>query len=292
MSVDARQTQREPAVLARGVWHSYGRAASHARATLRGVDLDVEAGSFTCILGANGSGKTTFVRHLNALIPLQKGDLTVCGLDLSSDARNSWAVKSRCAMVFQSAGNQFVSSIVEEDVAFGPLNFGAAPDQAADAARHALEAVGLSGFEARDVNELSGGQRQRVALAGVLACSPDVVVLDEAGCMLDPQSRRDVLLAVREACEKTGAALIAVTHDLELAAAADKVVLFCEGKVAAAGAPGEVLAREDLLASAGLRAPVAVRTWRLLRERGAVPAGMPCPVTVEALAQAVSALCA
>ena len=279
----------EKSVRARDVWHSYVWPGSHEHADLRGVALDVPPGSFVAVVGANGSGKTTFARHLNALVPLQEGALEVCGLDVS-DASSTKELRRRCGMVFQNPENQFVSSVVAEDVAFGPQNFGRTADEAASLAADALAAVGLEGFGERDVHELSGGQQQRVALAGVLACGPEVVVLDEATSMLDPQSAVDVVQAVRDASSLTGSTVIAVTHDMELAAEADLVVVMSQGVVLAQGDPHDVLVDEELLAKAGLRAPVAVRTWRECRKRG-ICSDAPVPVTIAELAQEVAALC-
>lgn len=261
-------------------------AYAPGRPSLRGVSLDVARGEFVAVVGENGSGKTTLARHLNALIPLRDGELRVVGIDASDPAR-VWELRRACGMVFQTPENQFVSSVVGEDVAFGPLNFGAGEDGARDAASRSLAAVGLAGFERRDVHALSGGQQQRVSLAGVLACDPDVIVLDEATSMIDPQGRDELVRAVLAARERRGAAVVWITHDMELAARADRVAVMRAGTVAACGAPTEVLTDRALLAGAGLEPPFAARVWEGLVARGA--ASGPAPVTVEGL---VSALCA
>lgn len=271
----------EAAVRAREISHAYVPGTPD----LRAVSLDVAPGELVAVVGENGSGKTTLVRHLNALIPLQSGSLRVAGLD-AADPDTTWELRRACGMVFQNPENQFVSTLVGEDVAFGPRNFGASEAESQLAASRALAAVGLSGMERRDVHELSGGQRQRVALAGVLACEPSVLVLDEATSMLDPEATGEVWRAVDAARRERGTTVIWVTHDMELAARADRVVVLRAGEVAAVGAPEELLADEALLASAGLEPPVAVRTWRELERAGAVLG--PCPVSVEGL---VSALC-
>ena len=271
----------ERAVEARGVSHAY----VPGRPMLRDVSLDVPPGELVAIVGENGSGKTTLARHLNALIPLQEGELRVAGID-AGDPSRVWELRRACGMVFQNPENQFVSSVVGEDVAFGPRNFGADERGARDAALSALADVGLAGFERRDVHALSGGQQQRVALAGVLACSADVIVLDEATSMIDPRGRDELVRAVTRAREERGATVIWITHDMELAARADRVVVMRDGEVAADGAPEDVLANETLLEGAGLEPPLVVRAWRELEGAGVV-AG-PAPVTVEGL---VSALC-
>lgn len=271
----------EAAVRAREISHAYVPGTPD----LRAVSLDVAPGELVAVVGENGSGKTTLVRHLNALIPLQSGSLLVAGLD-AADPDTTWELRRACGMVFQNPENQFVSTLVGEDVAFGPRNFGASEAESQLAASRALAAVGLSGMERRDVHELSGGQRQRVALAGMLACEPSVLVLDEATSMLDPEATGEVWHAVDAARRERGTTVIWVTHDMELAARADRVVVLRAGEVAAVGVPEELLADEALLASAGLEPPVAVRTWRELERSGAVLG--PCPVSVEGL---VSTLC-
>ena len=270
-----------PAVTARGVTHAY----VPGRDDLRGVDLDVARGELVAVVGENGSGKTTLARHLDALIGLQKGSLTVAGID-AADPSRVWELRRACGMVFQNPENQLVSSVVGEDVAFGPRNFGASETEAAAAASRALAAVGLAGFERRDAHELSGGPQQRVALAAVLACEPDVIVLDEATSMIDPQGRDELARAVGRARRERGCTVIWITHDMELAARADRVAVMGSGRVLACAAPGEVLTDDALLAEAGLEPPLAVLVWRALERAGAV-AG-PCPVTTGGL---VSALC-
>ena len=293
-----------PAVLARNVWHSYALAArreamgerkppedgcvSRAKADLRGVDLKIERGSFVAVIGANGSGKSTFARHLNALLSLQEGSLQVAGLDVS-DEDQTWELRRRCGMVFQNPENQFVSSLAGEDVAFGLANYGCTAAEAEGLAADALASVGLAGFSRADVHELSGGQQQRVALAGVIVLRPELIVLDEATSMLDPQGASEVLAAVLGVRKETSAAVIAITHDMEVAAAADEVVLMADGKVVSVGDPHEVLADERRLHSLGLRAPEAVRVWHGLEERGLVSGS--CPVTLGELAEEVAARC-
>lgn len=271
----------EKIVEARRVSHAY----VPGRPTLQEVSLDVAPGELVAIVGENGSGKTTLVRHLNALVPLQAGELVVAGIS-ADDPTHVWELRRACGMVFQNPENQFVSSVVGEDVAFGPANFGAGEKDARLAAARALADVGLAGFERRDAHTLSGGQQQRVALAGALASGPDVLVLDEATSMIDPQGRDELVRAVLRARSERGTTILWVTHDMELAARADRVVVMRAGEVAASGAPKDVLADRALLEGAGLEPPFAVRAWEGLVARGV--ASGPAPVTVEGL---VSALC-
>lgn len=270
----------EKIVDARDVCHAY----VSGRPTLSGVTLSVAPGELVAVVGENGSGKTTLARHLNALIPLQAGELAVAGLD-ASDPDLLWDLRRACGMVFQNPENQFVSSLVGEDVAFGPRNFGLGQERAREVAREALCAVGLEGFERRDVHALSGGQQQRVALAGVLASDPAVIVLDEATSMIDPRGRDELVRAVLAAREERGATVIWITHDMELAARADRVVVMRAGELAAEGRPEDVLTDTALLESAGLEPPLAARVWEGLVELGEV-AG-PAPVTVEGLVRAL-----
>ncbi len=271
----------EKIVEARRVSHAY----VPGRPTLQEVSLDVAPGELVAIVGENGSGKTTLVRYLNALVPLQAGELVVAGIS-ADDPTHVWELRRACGMVFQNPENQFVSSVVGEDVAFGPANFGAGEKDARLAAARALADVGLAGFERRDVHTLSGGQQQRVALAGALASGPDVLVLDEATSMIDPQGRDELVRAVLRARSERGTTILWVTHDMELAARADRVFVMRAGEVAASGAPKDVLVDRALLEGAGLEPPFAVRAWEGLVARGV--ASGPAPVTVEGL---VSALC-
>ena len=221
----------EKIVEARRVSHAY----VPGRPTLQEVSLDVAPGELVAIVGENGSGKTTLVRHLNALVPLQAGELVVAGIS-ADDPTHVWELRRACGMVFQNPENQFVSSVVGEDVAFGPANFGAGEKDARLAAARALADVGLARFERRDVHTLSGGQQQRVALAGALASGPDVLVLDEATSMIDPQGRDELVRAVLRARSERGTTILWVTHDMELAARADRVFVMRAGEVAAPGA--------------------------------------------------------
>lgn len=236
------------------------------------------------LLGRNGSGKSTFAKHLNVLLRLQQGELTVAELDVK-DAKNTWQIRRTCGMVFQNPENQFVSSVVAEDVAFGLENYQVAPEAIDEQVAAALSAVGLAGFENHSPHLLSGGQKQRVAIAGVLALAPDIVVFDEATSMLDPAGRRDVLNTMRQ-LHAAGTTILAITHHVVEAVVADRVVLLDDGQVIADGPPREILSQLDLLAAAGLEPPLAVRVYHDLAEQGVqLPQ---CPLTPEEL---VAALC-
>ncbi len=259
--------------------HSYWRSAS-AGYSLDGVSLTVQPGEMLAILGRNGSGKTTLARHLNVLVPIQEGELTVAGLDARQQS-NVWKIRRTCGMVFQNPDNQFVSSVVEEDLAFGPENYGESGDAVAERVRRVLEAVGMSGFERRSPHLLSGGQKQRIAIAGVLALDPQVLILDEATAMLDPQGRQEVLEILRRLRDGGEKTLVMITHYAEEAAMAHRVAVMEGGKLLGEGPPRQVLADRELLDRAGLLPPMAVRAFYDLEREGIrLPA---CPLTMEEL---------
>ena len=220
---------------------------------LDGVNLTIADGEFLCVLGGNGSGKSTLAKHLNALIVPDEGRVTVEGLD-TSDPEYVYDIRSRVGLVFQNPDDQLVATLVADDVAFGPENLGAAPQDIEAGVARALDAVGLGGFERRETHALSGGQKQRVAIAGVLAMKPHVIVLDEATAMLDPRGRRGLMRAAR-ALHEQGMTVVMITHFMEEAADADRVVVLDQGKIALEGTPAEVLTHADELSRLELDVP-------------------------------------
>ena len=246
----------------RGVSFSYDGAVS----ALDGVDLNIEDGEFFCILGGNGSGKSTFAKHLNALLQPDAGTVRVNGMD-ASDPELVYDIRSTAGMVFQNPDDQLVATLVEDDVAFGPENLGVPSAQIARRVREALKGVGLVGFERHETHALSGGQKQRVALAGVLAMEPRVLILDEASSMLDPRGRKGLMKACR-ALHDRGMTIVMITHFMEEAAEADRVAVFQAGRVAMLGKPEEILTRADELAQLNLDMPVSCCLGRALREKG------------------------
>lgn len=246
----------------RGVSFSYDGAAP----ALDGVDLNIEDGEFFCILGGNGSGKSTFAKHLNALLQPDAGTVRVNGMD-ASDPELVYDIRSTAGMVFQNPDDQLVATLVEDDVAFGPENLGVPSAQIAQRVREALKGVGLVGFERHETHALSGGQKQRVALAGVLAMEPRVLILDEASSMLDPRGRKGLMKACR-ALHARGMTIVMITHFMEEAAEADRVAVFQAGRVAMLGAPEEILTRADELAQLNLDMPASCCLGRALREKG------------------------
>lgn len=246
----------------RGVSFSYDGAVS----ALDGVDLSIKDGEFFCILGGNGSGKSTFAKHLNALLQPDAGTVRINGMD-ASDPELVYDIRSTAGMVFQNPDDQLVATIVEDDVAFGPENLGVPSAQIAQRVREALKAVGLVGFERHETHALSGGQKQRVALAGVLAMEPRVLILDEASSMLDPRGRKGLMKACH-ALHERGMTIVMITHFMEEAAEADRVAVFQAGRVAMLGMPEEILTRADELAELNLDMPASCCLGMELRAKG------------------------
>lgn len=246
----------------RGVSFSYDGVAP----ALDGIDLNIEEGEFFCILGGNGSGKSTFAKHLNALLQPDAGTVCVNGMD-ASDPELVYDIRSTAGMVFQNPDDQLVATLVEDDVAFGPEHLGVESAQIAQRVREALKAVGLVGFERHETHALSGGQKQRVALAGVLAMEPRVLILDEASSMLDPRGRKGLMKACH-ALHERGMTIVMITHFMEEAAEADRVAVFRAGRVAMLGTPDEILTQADELARLNLDMPASCCLGRALRAKG------------------------
>lgn len=252
------------------------------RLVLAGINAHIAPGEFVCILGGNGSGKSTLAKHFNALLIPDAGSVSTDGMD-TADEENLYAIRSTAGMVFQNPDDQLVASLVEDDVAFGPENLGVETAEIALRVRSALEEVGLVGFEKHETNALSGGQKQRVAIAGVLAMNPKILILDEASSMLDPRGRKGLMRVCKELHER-GMTIVMITHFMEEAAEADRVIVLEQGRVALEGTPDEVLARTDILGRLNLEVPFACRLSTALRERGA---RIPVCIRENALADAI-----
>ena len=261
--------------------HSYEYEGNQNR-SLDGISVNIRAGELVAILGKNGCGKTTFVKHINALLEVQGGELTVAGLDARS-AVNLWQIRKDCGMVFQDPNNQFVSSVVEEDIAFGLENYDTPAEEIPVKVARALAIVGMEGSEKKSPHMLSGGQKQRIAIAGVLAIDPDILIFDEATAMLDPEGRQEVLATIRKLHDEEHKTIIMISHYVEEAVFADRVVLFRNGKLLAEGTPREILTDPGLLRSTGLTPPLAVRAYYDLKAAGVTLAD--CPLTNEALVE-------
>ena len=252
---------------------------------LRGVSVTIEKGSFTVVLGHNGSGKSTFAKHLNAVLLPCGGAVYVEGMD-TRDERMLLEIRRRTGMVFQNPDNQIVANVVEEDVAFGPENLGVPTAEIRRRVDDALAAVGMEQFARHAPHLLSGGQKQRIAIAGILAMEPECIVLDEATAMLDPAGRREVIDTVRRLNRERGITVVLITHHMAEAESADRVIVMNDGQVAMDGAPHEVFAQVEKLHELGLAAPDTVELLHLLRE-----AGMDVPLTGLTVDECADTIC-
>ena len=252
---------------------------------LRGVSVTIEKGSFTVVLGHNGSGKSTFAKHLNAVLLPCGGAVYVEGMD-TRDERMLLEIRRRTGMVFQNPDNQIVANVVEEDVAFGPENLGVPTAEIRRRVDDALAAGGMGQFARHAPHLLSGGQKQRIAIAGILAMEPECIVLDEATAMLDPAGRREVIDTVRRLNRERGITVVLITHHMAEAESADRVIVMNDGQVAMDGAPHDVFAQVDRLHELGLAAPDTVELLHLLRE-----AGMDVPLTGLTVDECADTIC-
>ena len=234
---------------------------------LRNVDLTIEKGSFVAVLGHNGSGKSTLAKHMNAVLLPSGGRVFVAGMD-TLDEQQIIAIRRAVGMVFQNPDNQIVANVVEEDVAFGPENLGVPSDDIRRRVDEALAAVGMDAFTRHAPHLLSGGQKQRIAIAGIIAMAPQCIVLDEATAMLDPAGRREVLSTIETLHREMGITVVLITHHMDEAILADRVVVMNEGRVAMDGTPTEVFTRVEELEEMGLTVPDTVQLLHRLRAAG------------------------
>ena len=232
-----------------------------------GLNLSIEAGSFVAVLGHNGCGKSTLAKHFNAILLPAGGSVTVYGMD-TKDEELLLAIRQAVGMVFQNPDNQIVSNVVEEDVAFAPENLGVPSDEIQRRVDAALKTVGMYEYRAHAPQLLSGGQKQRVAIAGVLAMKPKCIVLDEPTAMLDPQGRREVIETVERLNREEGMTVVLITHHMDEATHARRVVAMNDGKIVADGTPAEVFSQVELLRSVGLSVPETTELLYALRADG------------------------
>lgn len=235
--------------------------------TLKGVTLDVHKGEWLSIVGHNGSGKSTLAKMLNGLLLPNEGTVYVSEY-ATVRPEDIWEVRRQVGMVFQNPDNQFVGTSVQDDIAFGLENFGVPREEMIKRISESVERVGMEAFLNQEPHQLSGGQKQRVAIAGILAQKPSVIVLDEATSMLDPIGRLEVIETVRELNRKEGITVISITHDLEEALSADRVVVMKMGEKAAEGIPEVIFQQRELLRSAGLDLPFSLKLSEALRREG------------------------
>ena len=254
-------------------------------AALEDVTLSVEKGSFVVVLGHNGSGKSTLAKQMNAVLLPCGGTVYVDGMDTRQEAL-LLEIRRRVGMVFQNPDNQIVANVVEEDVAFAPENLGIPTEEIRRRVDDALAAVGMSEFTRHAPHLLSGGQKQRVAIAGVIAMAPECVVLDEATAMLDPSGRREVLSAIRALNRERGITVVLITHHMDEALNADRLIVMNDGRLAMDGTPAEVFTQVDALRAMGLAAPDTVELLYGLRQ-----GGMDVPLDALTVEDCAAAIC-
>lgn len=234
---------------------------------LNGVDVEIEEGQFVAVLGHNGSGKSTFAKHLNVLLHPSEGTLWVDGKD-ASEEENIWDIRQSAGMIFQNPDNQIVAGVVEEDVAFGPENIGVPTDEIWTRVADSLESVGMTAYRYHSPNKLSGGQKQRVAIAGVVAMQPKCIIMDEPTAMLDPNGRKEVLRTVHRLNQEKGVTVILITHYMEEVVDADVVYVMDNGKVVMRGTPREIFSQVETLGTYGLDVPQITRLAYELKKEG------------------------
>ena len=261
-----------------------GKPAEPNEPILKDVSLSIRKGSFTAILGHNGSGKSTFAKHINAILLPESGTMQVDGMD-TRDESLLFDIRQKAGMVFQHPDNQIVATIVEEDVAFAPENLGVEPKEIRRRVDEALKTVGMYEYKEHAPSQLSGGQKQRVAIAGVIAMQPDCIVLDEPTAMLDPQGRQEVIETIHRLNREEGITIILITHYMEEAAEADRVVVIDGGKVVLDDTPVKVFSQVDRMRSLGLDVPqVTELAWELKA------AGIPISTEIITESECLSAL--
>ena len=257
---------------AKGLVHEYSRRDENGNVTeikraLDGIDIKVKQGDFIAVLGANGSGKSTFAKHLNALLVPTEGTLFVNGMD-TSDSDNDLKIRQTAGMVFQNPDNQIISNVVEEDVGFGPENIGVPTEEIWKRVEKSLKAVGMTAYRKSSPNHLSGGQKQRVAIAGIMAMKPKCIILDEPTAMLDPVGRKMVIDTVTELNKKEGITIIPITHYMEEVVGADYVYVMSDGKVQMQGKPRQIFAKGEELEQYRLTIPEITKIALELNKKG------------------------
>ena len=244
---------------------------------LKDISLSIDKGDFVALLGHNGSGKSTFAKHMNAILLPSAGTMTVDGID-TKDESQRFTLRSHVGMVFQNPDNQIVATIVEEDVAFGPENLGIPPQEIRERVDDALKAVEMYDYREHAPSQLSGGQKQRVAIAGIIAMRPDCIVLDEPTAMLDPSGRREVMNTIHMLNREYGITIVLITHYMEEAAQANRVVVMDDGKVVLDNTPKEVFSHVETLKKIGLDVPQVTELANRLQQAG-------CPVDVHMISE-------
>ena len=264
-----------------------GKNITRQVVALDNINITIEKGSFVAVLGHNGSGKSTFAKHINALVKPTAGTLWINGYDTKND-EFVWDIRQSAGMVFQNPDNQIVATVVEEDVAFGPENLGIEPEEIRKRVDAALSTVHMNEFRRSTPSKLSGGQKQRVAIAGVLAMKPECIVLDEPTAMLDPEGRQDVINTITRLNKEEKLTTVLITHYMDETVGADRIIVIDDGHVVMDGTPREVLVQVEKMKSYGLEVPQATEIAYNLRKRGIdIPADI---LTPEEMAGAICRL--
>ena len=244
---------------------------------IKNVDIDIKKGEFVAILGHNGSGKSTLAKLSNAIILPESGKVFVNGMD-TADENLEYDIRQTVGVVFQNPDNQIVATIVEEDVAFGPENLGIDPKEIRNRVDNALKAVDMYEYRLHEPHKLSGGQKQRVAIAGIMAMQTDCIVLDEPTAMLDPKGREEVIASMLYLNKEMGITVVLITHYMDEAVKADRVIVMDSGCVVLDGTPAEVFSKEEIIEKAGLELPDSAKLANILRRNGvALPEGILTP---------------
>lgn len=254
-------------ISAEKVRFGYQKENNEFNLVLKDISLEIPQGQFLAVLGHNGSGKSTFAKHLNAILLPQGGTVTVCGLN-TADEDKLYDIRQQVGMVFQNPDNQIVATIVEEDVAFGPENMGVEPSEIRTRVDEALKDVGMDEYKTHAPHQLSGGQKQRIAIAGIIAMRPRCIVLDEPTAMLDPRGRSEVISTVKRLNSELGITVVLITHSMEEAAQCDRVVVMNDGEVLLDDTPRRVFSHVEQLKSVGLDVPQATELCWQLRKNG------------------------
>lgn len=249
------------------VVYRYDKGEGEPKIAVNGVNLTVEKGEFLVILGHNGSGKSTLSKHMNALLVPSEGTVYVSQMD-TKDEKNVWEIRNKSGMVFQNPDNQLVATIVEEDVAFGPENLGIQPKEIRVRVDDALKKVNMYEFRKQAPHLLSGGQKQRIAIAGILAMRPECIIFDEPTAMLDPSGRREVIDTIKDLNAKHGITIVLITHYMEEAIEADRIVVMDEGKVVMEGSPRQIFSNVPVMKKIGLDVPQMTELSYELKKNG------------------------
>lgn len=278
----------EPFIKAEHLSYSYREEGGESRKVLSDISFEVERGEYVAILGHNGSGKSTLAKLLNLILEPESGKLTVAGIDLTDPNLTDddvFRLRRKVGMVFQNPDNQLVATVVEEDVAFGPENLGVPSQEIRRRVDEALDIVGMRAYARHEPHRLSGGQKQRVAIAGLIAMRPECMIFDESTAMLDPRGRREVVETFEKLNREQGITILTITHHMNEAARAGRVIVLDDGEILLDGTPAEVFAKASLLQRVGLDVPQCTALVHALRKKGVRLKGE--PVTTEECAELI-----